>query len=178
MFPRAVKREKGQFKTTLPYALGNVETSLRLFGQDSRKPVTNVVLSSNCTLGVNAPDDPGVAVWFTWDGMQVCIPVDRYATAAANLQAIHHVLEARRVELRHGTLSLVRATMKGFVALPGQAKWWDILHLPSGGVTRGMIESAYRELAKKHHPDVGGDAAQMAALNRARTEGLAALERC
>ena len=31
--------------------------------------------------------------------------------------AIHHIIEARRVELRHGTLALVRATFAGFLAL-------------------------------------------------------------
>ena len=73
--PRAKSRETGQFKTTLVGALGNVEDSLRRFGADSGVPVKNVILSSNVTLGVNNPADPGVAVWFSWDGAgdQVCI---------------------------------------------------------------------------------------------------------
>lgn len=114
--PRSSRRETSRFKTTLAGALTNVQDSLRKFGDDSRKPVSNIVLSSNCTLGATRPADPGVAAWFVWDGESVCIPVDRYETPEANLQAIHHVIEARRGELRHGTLHLVKATMKGFGA--------------------------------------------------------------
>src|SRR5512146_2624661 len=116
-FPRAKAREKGAFKTSLAGALGNVQDSLRRFAADSGKKLDQLVISSNVTLGVQRPDDPGVAVWFVWDGMQVCIAVDRYATVEGNLQAIHHIIEARRVELRHGTLALVRATFTGFLSL-------------------------------------------------------------
>ncbi|MEJ0093295.1 MAG: J domain-containing protein [Methylocella sp.] len=129
-FPRTIRRETGQFKTTLAGALENVETSLTAFGKSSGKPVANIILSSNVSLGREKPDDPGVAVWFTWENTQICIPVDRYSTPAANLQAIHHVIEARRTELRHGTLAVVRATMKGFIALPapgGKRPWWEVL---------------------------------------------------
>src|SRR4051812_27777804 len=93
-FPRSKSRIEGQFKTSLAGALQNVESSLALFGKDSGKKIDNMVISSNVTLGQQRPADPGVAIWFTWDGLQVCIPVDRYAKVEANLQAIHHVIEA------------------------------------------------------------------------------------
>src|SRR5690606_9175442 len=127
-FPRAKSREKGAFKTTLAGALNNVQDSLRKFASDSGKKLESLVISSNVTLGVQNPADSGVAIWFTWDGMTVCIPVDRYLRVEANLQAIHHIIEARRTELRHGTLALVRATFSGFLALPtpkGSA-WWEV----------------------------------------------------
>lgn len=170
-FPRSLRREKGAFKTDLSRALGNVETSLRLFGKDSGKPVSAIVLSSNVTLGARSPADPGVAVYFTWEAMQVCIPVDRYNTVAANLQAIHHIIEARRIELRHGTLSLVRASFQGFKALPAPQDWRKVLgfseHEP---VQPSEIEHAYRALARERHPDTGGSDAAMAELNRARDD--------
>lgn len=167
--PRAKSREAGQFKTSLLRALDNVETSLRLFGKDSGKPVTGVVLSSNVTLGASRPTDPGVAAWFTWDGNQVCIPVDRYSSVEANLQAIHHIIEARRVELRHGTLALVRATFRGFQALPAPTSWRKVLGLEHATeVTKAQIDDAYRERAKAAHPDAGGNEAAMAELNAAR----------
>lgn len=81
-FPRAKARETGKFKTTLAGALKNVRTSLDLFSKDSGKRVEFIVLSSNVTLGAERPTDPGVAVWFTWDGLQLCIP-DLLATPAA-----------------------------------------------------------------------------------------------
>ncbi|GAA5124563.1 hypothetical protein JIN84_12845 [Luteolibacter yonseiensis] len=125
-FPRAKARVSSSFKTQLAGAIKNVQCSLKLFGSDSGKAVGDVVISSNCSLGVDNPSDPGVAVWFTWEGKQVCIAVDRYAKLEANLQAIHHIIEARRTELRHGGLEIIRATFTGFLALPAPAPkpWW------------------------------------------------------
>jgi hypothetical protein len=174
-FPRSTRREAGAFKTSLAKALENVQDSLRLFGRDSGKAVAGIVLSSNVTLGAHRPADPGVAAWFSWDSMQVCIPVDRYATVEANLQAIHHILEARRTELRHGTFALVRATFQGFRALPAPSTktWRTVLgYRPGETPPRDVIVATYRGLAKALHPDAGGTAEAMAELNRARDEAL------
>lgn len=175
-FPRSQRRETGNFRTTLASALKNVQDSLRLFGRDSGKLVQNVVLSSNVTLGVGSPSDPGVAAWFTWDGEQRCIPVDRYSTPAANLQAIHHVLEARRVELRHGTLALVRASFKGFsLALPAPSRkpWHEVLGV-SVTATADEINAAFKRLARERHPDAGGSDSMMSELNAVRDAGMKA----
>lgn len=176
-FPRATRRETGAFKATLPQALKNVQDSLRLFASDSRTKLDGLVISSNVTLGENRPADPGVAIWFTWGDMQVCIPVDRYQTVQANLQAIHHIIEARRVELRHGSLALVRATFSGFKALPAPADerpWNVVLDLPADASVES-IQEAWRRLAAKRHPDKpGGSHAAMTELNRAREQGVKA----
>ncbi len=176
-FPRTKTREKGTFRTTLNAAISNVTDSLELFARDSKKALTDLVISSNVTLGVMKPADPGVSVWFTWDGLQVCIPVDRYQSVEANLQAIHHIVEARRVELRHGTLALVRASFAGFMALPAPAgarkrPWRDVLDIHFGSVGPSDIEAAFRKLAKSRHPDTGGSTDAMTELNRARDEAL------
>lgn len=166
-FPRTRSREKSKFRTSFETARSNVAKSLIAFGNDSNKAISDPVLSTNVDLMGRVKDgDPGVAVWFTWDGMQICIPVDRYQSAAENLQAIHHVLEARRVELRHGTLALVRATFTGFLALPSPSPW-DALGLKPGS-SAAAIDEAYRSRARTAHPDAGGSTAAMAALNQAR----------
>lgn len=172
-FPRSKLAEKGRFKATLAASIKNVQDSLRLFATDSGKKLDGLVISSNVTLGQTRPADPGVAVWFVWDGLQVCIAVDRYATIEGNLQAIHHIIEARRVELRHGTLALVRATFQGFRALPAPAKektWRDILDVPDQGDRESQLARAkmhYRACASANHPDRGGDAEKMAEYNKA-----------
>lgn len=177
--PRSARRERGQFKTSLTSALDNVQTSLRRFGADSGKPLKDIILSSNCTLGVSKPADPGVAAWFTWDGDQVCIPVDRYDSAEANLQAIHHILEARRVELRHGTLALVKASFRGFRALPapaGSQHWRDVLGVGPDVRDLARAKTMYRALAARAHPDrPGGSHETMAALNAALAQAEAEL---
>jgi len=181
--PRYKNREKGQFRTALPTALSNVRKSIEAFGRDSGKGVGNLVISSNVTLDKQKPSDPGVAVWFVWDGLQVSIPVDRYLSVEANLQAIHLIIEARRTELRHGTLALVRATFTGFLALPPQGEskrsWRAVMLLNAS--FRGdaaSIERHYRDLAKTRHPDTPtGSHQAMAELNRAREEALREVSR-
>lgn len=172
--PRAKSREAGSFRTELAGALKNVESSLEAFGRDSGKPVTGIILSSNVSLGRNKPEDPGIAAWFTWEGQQLCIAVDRYTTPAANLQAIHHIIEARRTELRHGTLNLVRATFQGFKALPAPpgSHWTEVLGLPINASAEA-IRAAYKAKAKDAHPDrAGGSQDAMALLTDARDRAL------
>lgn len=180
--PRTERKAASQFRTGLSAALKNVRASLVAFGNDSGKPAGEISISSNVTLGDEHPADTGVAVWFTWDGQQRCIAVDRYPKVEDNLQAIHHVLEARRTEMRHGGLHVVRQTFKGFTALPapaGQRGWREVLGLakvPIERINRALIDAAYRSAAAEAHPDKpGGSTEQMAELNRARDEARAAI---
>ena len=71
-FPRTKERERSKFKTTLASALANVRRSLELFGKDSRKPIAGLVISSNYSLGDERPADPGVSVYFQWEGLHLC----------------------------------------------------------------------------------------------------------
>ena len=172
---RTERRASSQFKTSLAGALENVRNSLEAFGRDSGKAATGIVLSSNVTLGVANPPDAGVAAWFVWDGEQRCIAVDRYPKVQDNLQAIHHIIEARRTEMRHGGLHIVRQTFKGFVALPapvGGRNWRLVLGFATDQqVVRSDVDRAYRVLAAVLHPDKqGGSEAAMAELNRAREQ--------
>ncbi|MBN9073969.1 MAG: J domain-containing protein [Rhizobiales bacterium] len=175
--PRTKTPVKSQFRTSLNGALNNVRDSLLSFSRDSDKKIDGLVISSNVTLGEQKPADPGVAVWFTWDGLSVCIAVDRYPKVEDNLQAIHHVIEARRTELRHGGLHIVRATFTGFAALPspgGKKSWREVLLFGPDMLrpNRDMVEKRYRELAKERHPDAGGSAEAMSELNAAKAEAL------
>lgn len=180
-FPRWTRGRAGNpFRTDFDGALRNVRKSLDAFAKDSGKKITDPVLSSNIDMNPltantgNRPADPGVAVWFTWDELSVCIPVDRYDSPAANLQAIHHIIEARRTELRHGTLALVRATFTGFAALPPPSgkHWSDVLQVKRTA-DRTTIDANYKRLARDYHPDRnGGDGSRMADLNNARETAL------
>src|SRR5690606_36493533 len=109
-----------------------------------------------------------------WDGEQRCIAVDRYEKIEHNVQAIHHIIEARRTELRHGGLNVVRQTFRGFTALPASKKWRQILGLDQPGqiITKEAIQAAYRQRATSAHPDKGGSHAAMAELNHARDTAL------
>lgn len=174
-WPRTTSPAKSQFKTSLTASIDNVQGSLKRFAADSGRKVESVLVSSNVSLMDRNPKDAGVAVYFTWDGISTCIAVDRYQRIEENLQAIHHVIEAERTKLRHGGLNLVRAAFRGYAALPppsnSKTKPLDVLGVKEGA-TAAEIESAFREKAKKAHPDAGGSNEQMAKLNAARVELL------
>ena len=173
---RHEKPGSAQFKTALAGARQNVYDSLRLFGTDSGHKVSDVILSSNVTgLSGKAPADPGVAAWFMWDGEYRCIAVDRYSKVEWNLQAIHHVIEAERVKLRHGGLHIVRSTFRAYMALTGPSSkrsWREVLGMSGRCRDPAEINARWKTLAAQHHPDKGGDPAKMAEINAARDEAL------
>lgn len=169
-WPRTRSPGGSQFKTSISAALNNVEKSLQMFTKDSGKKIEALVISSNVTLGAQRPADSGVAVYFTWDGLQTCIAVDRYSKVEDNLQAIHHCIEAERTKLRHGGLNLVRAAFRGYAALPPPSSgqhWTAVLGVqPSASIED--ISAAYKKKAKEAHPDaVGGSSDAMALINAA-----------
>lgn len=176
--PRTERKAYSQFRTSLSAAIGNVRKSLAAFGSDTGKPVKDVAVTSNVAgIVLKPPSDTGVAIWFDWDGAPRCIAVDRYPKVEDNLQAVHHILEARRTEMRHGGLHIVRQTFKGFVALPapaGKRDWRTVLGL-SGPVTIDQVRGAFKKLSKTAHPDKGGSNDAMSQLVRARDEALGEL---
>lgn len=167
---RTTSRGQSAFRTKLDGAIKNVRESIRLFASDSGKALGGLVVTSNASMFDAKPADPGVAVWFDWDGATRCIAVDRYLSVAENLQAIHHVLEARRVELRHAGIEMARTAFKGFLALPpppGRRPWHEILGVQPSA-TAAQISAARKDLARKF----GGDDDRMQEINVAHDEGM------
>lgn len=167
--PRSRSRGRSPFKVSLSRAVADLQDSLRLFGADTGMPVRHVVISSNVTLGAARPSDPGVAVYFEWDGAQRCVAVDRFPRPEDNVRAIYYVLEARRQEMRYGGLHIVRAAFRGFSALPPPGDWRAVLGVgPQASLAD--VEAAWRDKARAAHPDRrGGSGELMAELNAART---------
>lgn len=119
------------------------------------------------------PQDPGVAVYWRKGSATRCMAVDRYDRAADNLAAIAATLEAMRAIERHGGAEILDRAFTGFIALPAPEQWFEVLGVRANA-TAEQIDEAYRRLAMKHHPDRGGDGAQMARINAAREAGTAA----
>lgn len=174
----ASRRVRSPFRTGYSKAVENVVKSLQGFQKDSGLRIDHPVLSSNVDLmGRLLNDDAGAAAWFKMDGQWVAFGVDRFADTASNIQAIHHIIEARRVELRYGGLAIVRQTFKSFIALPApanQKSWREILGMVGeANPTREQVDHHYRVKAKSVHPDTpGGSHDKMAELNRARDAAL------
>jgi len=166
-FPKTSRRESSRFDTSLFKALENVKGALQKFGSDSGKKLSDIIISSNYSLSDTKPGEPGVAVYFTWDGERTCIPVDRYTLVEDNLQAIFHCIEAKRTMLRHGGVNLVKAAFRGYAALPNPdaVNWRDVLDYR--GFDLAECKLAYRRAIGNAHPDKGGNDAQAAIVNKA-----------
>lgn len=146
-----------------------------------------VVISTNIELrqdglpkgGRRAPEDPGVAVYWTWQkgrGRETrCMAIDRYNRVEDNLAAVAATLDAMRAIDRHGGAAILDRAFQGFAALPAPESWWHVLGLKGPSATEAEIKNAHRRLISEHHPDTGGDTDRAARINRARDQGLETL---
>ncbi len=128
-------------------------------------------------------EDPGVAIYFQLRQRQMVIARDVYLTVADNLNSLRLAVEYMRGLERHGGAHMMERAFAGFTALPppsGGAQpqespviWrqeLDLRELPDGLPKRHLLviaEQAYRDLAKQHHADHGGDGTKMIRLNAA-----------
>ena len=163
------ERDMGRGRLSIAEGTLRVRQALKKMG--FREPI----ISSNLALrndglprsGQSEPRDCGVAVYWGSGKSARCIAVDCYDRVADNLGAIAATLEAMRAIERHGGAAILARAFVGFTALPAPEQPWQVLGV-SATATRGEIDGAYRQLARQHHPDRGGDAAQMARVNAAR----------
>ncbi len=112
-----------------------------------------------------------MVAYFSYDGAAVAIPCDRWIKIEHNVKAIALTIEAMRGMERWGAKHMIRAMFTGFKALPASSKrhWTDVLGIAST-CGKDFAEMAFRTLAKKHHPDNGGDTALMQEVNAAWSE--------
>jgi hypothetical protein len=121
------------------------------------------------------PEDPGVACYFKFDGVQQCIAIDLWDRVADNLAAIAHSIDALRGLKRWGGGQMVTAAFSGFKALPpggsvivtpammSVTDAANVIAIEAGEVTSGNVatdvaiyQSAWRRAAMKLHPDKHG----------------------
>lgn len=170
--PRARRRGHAQFQTSLSKAWDHLMNEIRLLG--GRLPI----LSSNLALRLDGlpyanqkqPEDPGVAVYFTYKGKQHCFACDDWLRVEDNVRAIGKTIEALRGIARWGTGDMMERAFQGFEALPSPAQWWHVLGFDTtSGLTADEVEQRYRKLAMQRHPDrEGGSSDAMAELSWAR----------
>lgn len=186
------RRRSAQFKNararvSVAVALDRIAHELQLLAGSAA--ADNMLVSTNIPTRIDGmprsdraePADPGAAVYWRVrsgrtgnDTITRCMAIDIYDRAADNLAAIAATLEAMRAIERHGGATILDRAFQGFMALPAPEQWFQVLGV-SAHASREEIELAHRRLAAQHHPDRdGGDDAQMARINVARDDGLAA----
>lgn len=164
-WPRQEPRKTGPYRTSLAGALKNLRGEVKMLAGELS--ASNLVLSSNVTLGQERPRDPGVVAFFLLEDQQVAIPCDRWLTVEQNVQAIALTIEAMRAIERHGAKHMVRAMFQGFMALSPPEDWRAALGV-SHGANLAAAEAAYRLKARRAHPDApGGSHDAMSRLNAA-----------
>jgi hypothetical protein len=179
-WPRTAPHKRtasSQFRTTFTKARAELINELKLMG------AMNAVVSSWLPLRNDGLpraeaarmriEDPGVAVYFSWRKRQMVIARDGYTNVHDNLRSIGLAIAHLRGLERHGGGHMMERAFTGFAALPapGSRSCWDVLGLRPGA-TREDIESAFRSLARQHHPDKGGEPAEFIAAQKAREEAL------
>lgn len=148
--------------------------------------VTEVTVSCNIPPakdGLNwgrsfAVKDHGVAAWFTRNGRELSIACDRFRRTEENMRAITLIIDGRRREERYGTASMIEQAWAAFdtkeLPVPVRVRpWFEVLSvLPNSDLE--LVEASYRILAKRLHPDQGGDPAAFReiteAIEKAREE--------
>jgi hypothetical protein len=156
-------------RLTISGSLKSLQDELRRLG------ATQIVLSSNVSLGNEHPTDVGVVAYALYGKKQIAIPCDRWASVAANLRAIAKTIEAMRGMERWGAKHMITAMFQGFTALaaPDRADWRASLGFrPDERPTPDQVKMRRNELAQRHHPDRGGNPAQMAEINAAHDAAL------
>lgn len=179
------RREHGRFDVSFVRARDNIidEIVLLCGGRYARDP--NIVISTNVALrrdglplaGQRAPDDPGVAVYFTYKKRQMSFACDRWLKIEHNMQAIAKTIEALRGIARWGTGDMLEAAFTGFTALPSPSAvrtWREVIGVRPDVRDMATVRVEYRRRAQEHHPDrPGGSHDRMTELNAA----LAAAEK-
>ena len=172
--PRTARRGSAHFVVDFSQARRDLSSELGRIG------ARDVVISSNVPLRRDGlpmvpdkePEDPGVAVYFTRKDKPYVIACDRFSRIRWNLRAIGLTLEAFRAIERHGTTSMLDQAFSGFAQLPaagGRRPWREVLGLHEN-VTADDVRARVRELARVHHPDVGGSG--MSEINVASEDAL------
>jgi hypothetical protein len=122
--------------------------------------------------GDREPDDPGAAIyWRSGKEPMRSMAIDRYDRVADNLAALGATLEAMRAIERHGGAEILQRAFLGFAALPEKASqgWRPLFGFGEDErVSSEQVEKAFRELAKKHHPDTGGNVDKFQEILNAR----------
>ena len=127
-FGKKSTRGFGMDALTIADAVRRILTEISAYtthGKKYRANPADVIISTNLKLRIDglprsdqkSPQDTGVAVYFTLDDKERCIPCDSYIRVADNLAAVAATLAALRTIERHGS-NMFDAVFTGFTGLP------------------------------------------------------------
>lgn len=161
-YPRSNYKKRSAFRCTFSGAVKGITHEIRLMGGKNPIISTNIPIKKDgfpySATTFRKPDDPGVAVYFTYENEQIVLACDKWTNIEENMQAICKALEAMRGIERWGVTDMLKRAFTGFKALPNgvteynNEPWFKVLHV-SKTAPEEMVKTAYRHLVKKYHPD-------------------------
>jgi len=156
--PRTRRPQRARFDQTFGTARTNLLEEIKRLGG------SYPVISSNVETRRDGlpyasrpgPEDAGVAVYFTYQGRQVCFACDKWDRVRDNLQAVAKTIEALRGIDRWGPGDMVERAFAGFEALPppesaGGTDWRQVLGTQT--LSLEVAEHTARGLLHRYHPD-------------------------
>jgi hypothetical protein len=163
------RRTNSKFKQTPEAAQNILRNELRIMGG------TNLIISSNVNVRkdgfiyfdmANSPiEEPGVAIYFKYKGKDISMCCDQFRRPWENLYALAKGIEALRGMERWGVSEFLDRAFTGFKALPeatmADKEIWKTLALPGKPAHEEHVHSAYKQQAKKVHPDVEGGSREL-----------------
>lgn len=175
-YKRTSWQENSRFATTFAKARDQIVKELRLMG------AKDVIISTNVPLrqdglpyaAFKAVQDTGVAVYFTFEKTPMVFCCDKWKKVEDNMQAICKTINSFRMMPEWGVSEMLKRAFTGFKTLPdvkSAKEWWEILGV-SKNADKQTVISAYRNLAKVHHPDTGGSHHHFTEINEAYQQGL------
>jgi hypothetical protein len=183
-YPVTEKRQLSNFKCTFAQARdGMINEFKLLINPEGLKEMIiscNMPHDKNNFLSGKSPlmyDNPGVAVYFKFNGEDKVIACDAWKYLHENFRAIQYTVAGLRSFERHKCTKILSNAMAGFKELSdGSAhkqEWYLVLGVwPSE--TAEKIRKAYLKLAKEYHPDnkVTGNEAKFKEVQEAYEEAL------
>ncbi len=161
-------------KRSMESACHEIYRQLKLIGVGD----WNVVISTNVELrrdghpfsNAKRPADPGAAVYFKLKGKPTVLACDKWNTVEQNLWSIAMHVDALRAQERWGVGSVEQA-FAGYTALPPVGSspgtsWWNVLGCAHDAPLE-TVKEAFRDAARKAHPDCGGSHDAIVAVNAA-----------
>lgn len=172
-------RKRSSFKQTADRAQQFLDAELKRMG------ATKIIISTNIPLRRDGffyaaeankkLADPGAAVYFRYKNRDIAMCCDQYEYPWENIYALGKGVEALRGMDRWGVSDFLDRVFTGFTALPEpepQDDIWLILGLNVKPKDVQQVKDAYREKAKKLHPDAGGTVAGFQRLQDAYARAL------
>ncbi len=182
-------RTEGKYRYMKARATGNGrqitihQAQQGLYAELERLGAERLIISSNLVRNLDGtirsnqrtPDDPGIAIYFKWNGKNMTMAMDDFIEPECNVRRLALAIQAMRDLARNGGGTMMERAFTGFAALPapitGTEPWYSVLNI-SPDATVPEIKTRYRSMAKQLHSDTGGEDIRMAALNVARDQAL------